>query len=88
VSELQTVHLLNRPDVDVDDVGKKKKWLKLLERVICSPVGRESLSIHYWRLLDMLVSASGSPFGSDSRNMGLVRLLGEAERWRSWRSGL
>ena len=46
-SELETIRLLNRLDVDVDDMGEKREWLKLLVDVIHSRAGIESLSIHY-----------------------------------------
>ena len=71
VSELETVRLLNYLKVDVDDIVKKDnmmgvggmrekdEWVGLLLHVIYSPVGRESLSSHYWHLLDKLCFGSG-----------------------------
>jgi len=79
VSEI--VHLLNRLDVDVGDMGEKDEWLKLLVDVIHSPVGFEGLSIHYWHLLDKLVSASGCSMTSAPCNTELMRSLEEFERW-------
>jgi len=81
VSEFGTVRLLNRLDVDVDDMGKKREWLKLLVDVIHSPAGLESLSIHYWRLLDKLVLASNRFATFAPRDMELTRLLEEAGHW-------
>jgi len=81
VSDLETVRLLNRLDVDMDDIGRKREWLKLLVDVIHSPVGLENLSIHYWRLLDRLVSTSKRFATFTPRDMELMRLLEEAEQW-------
>jgi len=39
VSEPETVYLLNRPDVDVDDMEYNHEWAGLLVDVICSPAG-------------------------------------------------
>jgi hypothetical protein len=86
--------LLNRLDVDVDDVVEKYEWERLLVDVIYSPAGAESLSFHYWRLLDKLVlpGTLGVDFGS--RSVGVARSLEEAEDWEkleawmavAWRS--
>ena len=81
VSMSEIVHLLNRLDVDVGDMGDKDEWLKLLVDVIHSPVGLESLSIHYWLLLDKLVFASGCPVTSAPCNAELMILLEETGRW-------
>ena len=45
-SELETARLLNRLDVDMDDVGDRDKWQRLLVDVVRSPTGREALSSH------------------------------------------
>ena len=81
MSRLETVRLLNRLDVDLDDMGRKREWLKLLVDVIHSPVGLESLSIHYWRLLDRLVAAPNRFAAFASGDMGLTRSLEESEQW-------
>lgn len=81
VSDLETVRLLNRLDVDVGDMGKKREWLKLLVNVIRSPAGFESLSIHYWRLLSRFVSALRRLATFTPRDMELTRLLEEGEHW-------
>ena len=54
VAGLETVHLLSRLEVSVDDMVERYVWVELLYRVICLPVGLETLSSHYWRLLDQL----------------------------------
>ena len=81
VSVSEIVHLLNRLDVDVGDMGKKDEWLKLLVDVIHSPVGLESLSIYYWHLLDKLVSDLGCPVTSAPCNTELMVALEETGRW-------
>jgi len=94
VSELETIRLLNRLDVDVDYMEGGHKWLRLLKNIIHSPAGLESLSIHYWHLLDRLVSASNRLATFAPRDMDLVRSLEEAEHWEqlevwmviAWRS--
>ena len=48
--------MLNRLEVDVDDMADKDRWARLLISVIRLPVGLEILPSHYWRLLDKLVS--------------------------------
>lgn len=57
VSALETVRLLNRLEVGVDDVDVEERvnWVKLLVGVIRSPSGFENLSSHNWRLLGELV---------------------------------
>jgi len=57
VSTLEAVRLLNRLEVDVEDVDAEERinWVKLLVGVIRSPSGLESLSSHNWRLLGELV---------------------------------
>ena len=49
----EVVQLLNRLDVVADDVLEKCEWERLLVDVICSQTA-DSLSTHYWRLLDSL----------------------------------
>jgi len=75
VSTLGTVRLLNRLDVDVDDMENQGDWARLLECVARSPTGLESLSSHYWRLLDKL---EGVYVGSTFRGT-TMRLLENAE---------
>jgi hypothetical protein len=54
VSGLETVRLLNRLNVDVNDMVDRHVWVWLLAEVIRLTTGLESLSSHYWRLLDKL----------------------------------
>lgn len=77
VSELETVRLLNRLDVDLDDMEKQDEWARLLECVVRSPTGLETLSSHYWWLLDKL---EGVYVGSAFRGTAM-RLLENAEDW-------
>jgi len=93
-SDLETVRLLNRLDVDVADMGEKREWLKLLMDIVHSPAGLESMSTHYWRLLDRLVSASNRFVTFTRRDMELTRPLEEDGQWEklevwmviAWRS--
>jgi hypothetical protein len=92
-SGLETTRLLNCLDVDVDDMEDKRRWVQLLVRVICSPAGLESLSSHYWCLLDKLVSdkwpigestiGESTMGGSAIRESSLevMRSLEKAEDW-------
>jgi hypothetical protein len=77
----ETVQLLNCLDVEVDDMARRDVWVKLLVEVICLPAGLESLSSHYWRLLDRL--ALGTDFGwvPGSCNVEVMELLEKAEDW-------
>ena len=79
-SSLETVHLLNRLNVDVDDMRERREWIKLLADVIRSPAGLESLSIHYWRLLDKLVLGFGA-FATSQRDVELMESLEGAGHW-------
>ena len=81
VSGLETVRFLNRLDVDVDDLGERREWPKLLVYVIRSPMGLESLSSHYWRLLDDLVLAGVCDITPVSRDAEVMRSLEEAGEW-------
>ena len=82
VPEVETVRLLNHLNIDVDDMGDKRAWLTLLMRVVHSPAGVESLSIHYWDLLDRLTLIFDHlPMKFGSRDMETARSLEEAEHW-------
>ena len=54
VSAFDTVQLLNRLSVNVDDMEKQDRWAQLLIGVVCLPLGLKNLSSHYWHLLDKL----------------------------------
>jgi hypothetical protein len=82
---LELVLLLNRLEVDVEDVGdtvSRLYWVSLLAGVLRSSVGWEHLSSRYWLLLGKLVSMGARPpprsHGSD---MEIMRSLEDAEDW-------
>jgi hypothetical protein len=81
VSGLETIRLLNHLNINADDMVNKFLWVWLLAGVICLPAGLESLSPHYWCLLDKLslgISFYGIP---GLRGAELMRSLEEAEDW-------
>ena len=79
VSESETVGLLNRLDVDMEDMRGKLEWAELLVDVIRSPTGPEGLSPHYWRLLDKLVSTTDFRATFVPRDVEVMKSLGEVE---------
>lgn len=81
VSGLVAIRFLDRLEVDVDDVGEKREWPKLLVNVIRSPMGPQNLSSHYWRLLDKLVLARVCDVTPASRDTEVMRSLEEAGDW-------
>jgi len=82
VSELETIHLLNHLNVGMGDIRgttqSRKMWAEFLVDVICSPVGLNVLSIHYWHLLEWLPCAG---YCSTAHIMKVVKLLEQAEDW-------
>ena len=83
VSGLDAARWLNCVNIDVDDMVDKGSWVRLLVEVIRS-TGPESLSSHYWRLLDKLVISSDPYLGLESRDVGVMRSLEEAEDWEKF----
>ena len=81
VSPLETVRLLDRLDVGLDDVVIKRKWGRLLVDVICSQAGPESLSPHYWCLLEELAAHGKFNTFFGLRCVEVMELLEEAEDW-------
>ena len=77
---METVRLLNRLEVNLDDVVDKDGWVGLLISVIRSTAGQESLSSYYWHLLDKLGPDSNLGGTFVSRDVGLMKSL-EAEDW-------
>ena len=75
VSELETIRLLNRLYVDVDDAAGEGEWRSLLTDVRKSPMGPKSLSPHCWHLLEKLVPW----LVFESSDAKVVRSLEEAE---------
>jgi len=81
VSGLETICWLNHLNADADDVVDKGTWAWLLVEAIHSSMGFESLSSHYWDLLDKLVVASELWLHLTPRDTEVMRLLEEAEDW-------
>lgn len=85
---LDTVHLLNRLDVGVDDMVEKRGWALLLVKAIRLPTGLERLSSHYWRPLDKLALAANDytdhtldDVALTSCDVDVMMSLEEAEDW-------
>lgn len=49
--------LLDRLEIDVNNVDSRNRWLQLLLEVVQSPKGRQSLSHSYWELITELAVA-------------------------------
>ena len=79
--QLETIHLLNYLEIDVDDVGDKHRWVLLLVEVIRSPGGLEALSFHHWCLLDRLISVTNHVLPLALHDVELRRSLEGAEYW-------
>ena len=77
----ETVRLLNRLEVNVDDVVDKDEWRRLLTSAIRSTTGQESLSSHHWRSLDRLISGLYVHGIFVSRNVEVMKLLEKAGDW-------
>lgn len=65
----------------MDDVVDKDTWGKMLVSVIRSPAGLESLSSHFWHLLDKLVSATQLRGTSEPHNAEVMMSLENAGDW-------
>ena len=85
-SRLETVRLLNRLDVDVDDVVERHDWVRLLVEVIALPAGPEGLSSHYWHLLGELTLGTSCwiPGLPSVEVMGLLEEAGDWEKLEVW----
>ena len=83
VSLLETVHLLNRLEVDVGDMVEEREWGRLLVAVIHSWMGPDSLSSHYWHLLDRLALSGTLDNDTLLETFGVevARSLEEVESW-------
>jgi len=79
VSELETICLLNRLEVDMDDVVVSR-WKPLLTRAIRSTTGRECLSFRHWPLLGKVLD-SDVWVDPRSRDVEVMKLLEEAKDW-------
>ena len=95
-STLEVVRLLDRLDIGVDDIAEERAWGWLFVILMRSLAGPESLSSHYWRLLDKLApfmllsrdfgSRATEVMGSLGRDLGpwtmeVMGSLDEAEDW-------
>jgi len=81
VSGLDTIRWLNCLDVDVDDIVEEETWAELLVVAMRSPTGPESISSHYWHLVDKLVVASRLQLILAPRDTEIMRSLEKAEDW-------
>ena len=81
-SGLETIRLLHRLDVDVEEVEDKRGWARFLVMVIRSPMGFGSLSPHYWGLLgNLTLTTTYSVEDLALRDTEVMRSLEEAEDW-------
>ena len=80
-SGLEAASLLNCLDVNVDDMVKQDVWVHLLVNVICLPTGLESLSSHYWHLLNKLPLATNFFWTPGFPKVEVMRSLEGAEDW-------
>ena len=78
---LETIQLLNRLEVGVDDMEDEEELGKLLADMMRIPGGSKSLSIHYWHLLERLPWTEFLHEALASRAVELVESLEEAEDW-------
>jgi len=81
VSETETVCLLNRLEIGMEDTGGKREWAELLVNVIRSPTGFGSLSSRYWHLLDKLASDIGFRATFASRDVDVMKFLSRIRDW-------
>jgi hypothetical protein len=81
----ETIRLLNRLDVDANDMVDRDGWMRLLIEVMCLPTGAESLSSHYWRLLGELALGKNlrgcNYVDHGSSNVEVMGSLEKAEGW-------
>jgi len=79
VSKLETICLLNRLEVDMDDV-EDSSWKSLLIYAIRSTTGRECFSFRHWPLLGKVLDSNCLVFPK-SRDVEVMKLLEEARDW-------
>jgi hypothetical protein len=80
-SELEIVQLLDRLNVNVDDIASKDEWVKLLVNAIRSPAGLDCLSSHYWHLLGGLALDANIKWIPQLWETEVMESLEEAEDW-------
>ena len=76
----EAIRWLDPLSVGKDDVEHKRMWGHILVDV-CSPTRSDSLSSHYWDLLDKLAPHTEPRSDFGPRGMEVMRLLEEAEDW-------
>jgi len=81
MSESETIRLLDRLEVNIDDVRETGKWVGLLIFAIRSTTMQKSLSSHHLHLLDKLVSDAHFDERFVSRDVEVMKLFEEAEDW-------
>ena len=77
----EAVRWLDHLSVGKDDVEHVWMWGHILVDVVCSPTGFDSLSSHYWDLLDKLTPHARLRRNSGPRGMEVMRSLEKAEDW-------
>ena len=90
------VGLLNRLEVEIDDVGNAiGGWASLVLGVIGSEVGKGLLSLRYWKLLVRLVGSLSDPLSGESSSalwdteiIGSLEADGEWEKLEFWLGAL
>jgi hypothetical protein len=83
---LETVRLLNRLDVDVDDMVRQDVWAQLLVNAIRTPSGLETMSPHYWCVLGELPLPTNlvTPGPRDVEVMGSLEAAEDWEKSEVW----
>ena len=80
-SGLDTVHLLNHLEVEMDDIVNKEEWVDLLVSTVRSPFGKEELLPHCWNFLGQLaLSELHFPSFSPS-DVEIMKSLDKATDW-------
>jgi len=80
---LEILPLLNRLNISADDVHDETEWVQLLMDVICLPTGSEVFPSRYWSFLARMVFTAGGFVAFESRDVEVMRLLGEARNWEN-----
>ena len=81
MSGLEIAPLLDRLDVDADDVVEGDEWVLLLVGMVRLPAGPENVSPRYWRLLGKLTLATNPEVDFALCDVEVMKLLEEAEDW-------
>ena len=79
---LEFVCLLNNLEVSVGEVGDAGRgWVRLLIKVLLTPVGQMRLSSHYWLLLGNLISVFPEACSAVDRQTEVTKSLEETQNW-------